>query len=193
MDWEFNGVLRRECAVVFRVREQFGGLSNMANDFPLVVGQETLKSSEALYQACRYPHRPEWQREIMNAPHAMRAKMAAKRDGRRNDSRTDWDTVRVTVMRWCLRVKLENNFGEFFNLLKSTDERPIVERSRRDRFWGAVLEKDGVLRGQNTLGKLLVELRNEVVAWMCAPDDAEEWPGVTAPRIPTFCLCDCPL
>jgi hypothetical protein len=49
-------------------------------------------------------------------------------------------------------MKLEQHFGRFFNLLKSTGDRAIVERSRRDRFWGAVLEKDGVLRGENMLG-----------------------------------------
>ena len=70
MNWEWRGVEKENCAVVFKVAEEFGGLSNMSNEFPLVVygeaGEEFIfKSSEALYQACRYPHQPKWQREIM--------------------------------------------------------------------------------------------------------------------------------
>lgn len=188
MNWECDGVVKCECAIIFRVNEEFGGLSNMSNQFPLEVNGISIKSTEALYQACRYPHEPEWQQEILNAPHAMRAKMVSKKNGRRTHSREDWQAVQVEVMRWCLRLKLEQHFGEYFNLLQSTGQRPIVERSRSDRFWGAVLDSTDVLRGYNQLGRLLVGLREEAVAWMNGEDEDEEWPAAVPPQICNFRL-----
>lgn len=186
MIWEFDGNSFSNCVVFFRVGEPWGGLSNMSNAWPLRLGSLRIPSSEALYQACRYPHRPEWQREILAAPHAMRAKMASKKQGRQAQSRPDWEEIKLEVMRWCLQLKLEQHFGRFYHLLKSSGCRPIVERSRRDRFWGAVLEEDGVLRGENRLGQLLAELRNQIVAFLEEEQDC--WFGAEPPEIVDFRL-----
>lgn len=187
MNWEFEGRCFQDCLVVFKVREAFGGLSNMSNEFPLRVAGLPVRSSEALYQACRFPARPDWQREILDAPHAMAAKMKAKKEGRRNFSRSDWPQVQVEVMRWALRVKLAQNMLRFGGLLKWSKGRPIVEKSRRDRFWGAVEEKDGVLRGENWLGRLLMELREELAARGAAGEEAVLL-RVPPPALADFCL-----
>ena len=47
-----------ECVVFRKTAEAFGGLSNMAAGFPLKVNGVSVRTSEALYQACRFPHRP---------------------------------------------------------------------------------------------------------------------------------------
>src|SRR5205085_7807502 len=80
----------------------------------------------------------------------------------REDSRPDWDEVRVPIMRWCLRVKLAQNWERFGSLLLSTGERWIVEESRRDAFWGAKPIDSETLEGKNALGRLLMELREEL-------------------------------
>jgi ribA/ribD-fused uncharacterized protein len=183
MKWELDGVQYDDCVVVHKVDEDFGGLSNMHNGYPLHVEGQKWQSTEAPYQSCRYPHEPKWQQEIKDAPHAMRAKMAGKKEGRRANTRPDWDAVRVDVMRWCLRIKLDQHFGPVFSLLRKTGHHAIVEESRRDRFWGAVLEKDGVLRGENWLGRLWMELRDETAAWMRGEDDDEEWPEPQLPKV----------
>lgn len=163
MRWESDGAVADGCVVFFKVGDEWGGLSNMSNEFPLVVGGVRVGSSEALYQAMRFPRRPDWQKEILDAPHAMQAKMKSKKEGRRREgSRPDWDEVQEEVMRWVLRVKLACHPRAFGRLLKATRERPIVERSRKDRFWGAVLEANDVLQGENRLGRLLMELRGEL-------------------------------
>jgi predicted NAD-dependent protein-ADP-ribosyltransferase YbiA (DUF1768 family) len=78
-----------------------GGLSNMSGAFPLTVGDVRVRSTEALYQACRFPHQPDWQEEILAAGNGMQAKMASKKGGRRKDhSRPDWASIEVEVMRW---------------------------------------------------------------------------------------------
>jgi len=90
----------------------------------------------------------------------MTAKMVSK--PHRKDSRSDWDEVRVQIMRWCLRVKLAQHWETFGELLLSTGERPIVEESSRDPFWGAKPTNTETLIGTNVLGELLTELREEL-------------------------------
>ncbi|MCA1576366.1 MAG: NADAR domain-containing protein [Acidobacteria bacterium] len=138
----------------------FGGLSNMAPGFPLCINGVRIHTSEALYQACRFPHRPDVQKMIIDQPSPMTAKMKSK--PYRGESRSDWDRVRVKIMRWCLRVKLVQNQIKFGALLRSTDNQAIVEESRKDSFWGAKPAENGILVGMNVLGRLLMELREEI-------------------------------
>lgn len=154
---EIRRYSREDCVVFHKTKEAFGGLSNMAAGFPLEVGGVSIRTSEALYQACRFPLNPELQHLIIGERSPMAAKMRGKPF--RNETRADWDEVRVAVMRWCLRVKLLQNWTTFSKLLAETGDRPIVEQSRKDRFWGAVPIDSHTLEGQNVLGRLLVELR----------------------------------
>lgn len=183
MDWVFQGNRHGAVAVVFRVNEQFGELSNMSNVFPLVVQGISVRSSEALYQAMRYPHQPDWQREILAAPHAMRSKMASKKNQRQLSSRPDWEQVREDIMRWCLWVKASQHSVRFGEVLLSSGDRKIVERSRRDRFWGAVPVEDDLLEGENMLGRLLMELRDEFAKRLCSRQEPSALPGRVAPKI----------
>ncbi|MCK6511057.1 NADAR domain-containing protein [Myxococcota bacterium] len=151
----------RQTSVVFlKTKEAFGGLSNMAGGYPLRVNRIVLLTSEALYQACRFPHLPDVQRIILAEKSPMTAKMRTK--PYRADSRPDWDHVRVKIMRWCLRVKLALHWDSFGELLLSTEERPIVEESRKDDFWGAKPTDSQTLVGMNVLGRLLMELREAI-------------------------------
>lgn len=184
-----------DCAVFFKVREEFGSLSNMAGGFPLTVCGELVPSSEALYQALRFTSHPDIQREIISQKSPMAAKMMAKKEKRRERlSRPDWPQIQLDVMRWCLRVKLVQNFGEFFETLLSTRQRPIVEQSRKDQYWGAVLGPDGHLHGENHLGRLLMELRSEVKTRLdTADDDEEPYPPVRPLDVESFQLLGKPI
>lgn len=151
---------RADSVVFLKTKEAFGGLSNMAGGFPLKINGIPILTSEALYQICRFPHLPDVQKLII----AQKSPMAAKMKGKpyRTNSRQDWDQVQVKIMRWCLRVKLAQNWTTFSRLLLETDERLIVEQSRRDAFWGAKPVDEQTLVGMNVLGRLLMELREEV-------------------------------
>lgn len=177
----------RESSVVFlKTNERFGGLSNMAPGFPLRVNGVRIRTSEALYQACRFPHLPDVQRKIIDEHSPMTAKMRSKPF--RRDSRPDWDAVRVKIMRWCLRVKLAQNWREFGRLLLATGDRPIVEQSRKDDFWGAKVAEDGSLVGMNVLGRLLMELREQLKG-----DEAESLNAIEPLSIPQFLLFQQPI
>lgn len=151
---------RAHSVVFLKTKDAFGGLSNMAGGFPLKVNGISIRTSEALYQACRFPHMPDVQKLIIDQKSPMTAKMKGK--PHRNNSRPDWDQVQVKIMRWCLRVKLAQNWSEFSSLLLETGDLPIVEESRRDQFWGAKPNDDETLIGMNVLGRLLMELRDEI-------------------------------
>ena len=176
-----------DVSIVFRkTNERFGGLSNMAPGFPLRVNGTQIRTSEALYQACRFPHMPDVQRRIIDESSPMTAKMRTKPF--RSQSRPDWNSVRVKIMRWCLRVKLAQNWQRFGELLLATGERPIVEQSRKDDFWGAKMAKDGALVGKNVLGRLLMELRE-----LLRDGDSEKLMTVNPPLITDFLFLQKPI
>jgi len=147
----------KEAIVFFKVKEAWGELSNMAPGFPIVVGRVRASSSEALYQALRFPDYPEVQRRVLSLP-----AWQSKQEARSNVAltRPDWERVRVAAMRWVLRLKAAQH-PRFREVLLATGERPIVELSYKDGFWGARPEGE-FLVGVNALGRLLMELREEL-------------------------------
>lgn len=152
---------RSESVVFFKTRDEFGELSNMSSRFPLVINDVGIPSSEALYQACRFPHLPEVQRLIISQKSPMTAKMVSK--PYRDQSREDWDDIRVAVMKWCLRVKLAQHWQTFGDVLLRSGERAIVEQSSKDPYWGAIPDNRAeILKGANVLGRLLMELRERL-------------------------------
>jgi type I restriction enzyme S subunit len=183
---EICAYTRGDCITFRKTKVAFGGLSNMASGFPLAVNDVRILTSEALYQACRFPHLPRVQKVIVEQASPMAARMKSKLY--REDSRPDWDSVRVEVMRWCLRVKLAQNWDAFGQLLLSTGDRLIVEESSRDGFWGARAIDENTLVGANVLGRLLMELRDELKR-----DVGERLRRVEAPQVPNFLLYEIPI
>lgn len=159
MNFEQNIFKENDCCVFKKTKEKFGGLSNMAAGFNLKVNNVPILTTEALYQVCRFPHLPMIQTNILKQKSPMAAKMVGKPF--RSESRPDWEEVKVDIMRWCLKVKLAQNYFNFSTLLDSTKDFSIVEDSNKDDFWGAIRTKQdkGVLKGRNILGQLLEELR----------------------------------
>jgi ribA/ribD-fused uncharacterized protein len=178
--------LPQECVVFRKTKEQYGGLSNMASGFPLRVNGVSIWSSEALYQACRFPTRRDIQELIIAERSPMTAKMKSKRF--REFTRPDWESVKLKVMRWCLRVKLAQNWNEFSQLLLSTGQKPIVEESHKDAFWGAKRLENGTLVGANILGRFLMELRQQLVS-----ASSDEFLSVPTPDISQFLLFGRPI
>ena len=69
---------RKESVVFRKTNEPFGGLSNMAGGYPIRVNGVRILTSEALYQACRFPHLPDVQKLIIGQISPMTAKMRSK-------------------------------------------------------------------------------------------------------------------
>ena len=148
-----------DCVIFRKTRDEYGDLSNMAAGFPLTINGINVRTPEALYQACKFPNHPKVQKEIIDQYSPIAAKMVSRSYG--HLCREDWLKIRVDVMRWVLQLKISIHYEKFSQLLLSTGDKPIVEYSRHDDFWGAIQEQ-GTLTGENMLGQLLMELREQV-------------------------------
>ncbi|PSU21380.1 NADAR family protein [Photobacterium kishitanii] len=153
----------KNAAAFKKTTEKWGELSNMCAGFPVVVNNIPIKSVEALYQACRYPNHPEIQKKILEQKSPMTAKMVGK--PHLIKTREDWNEVRILIMKWVLRVKLAQNMERFSQVLKETQNMPIIELSNKDDFWGAKPIGDNIYAGVNALGRLLMELRQQLLTY----------------------------
>jgi predicted NAD-dependent protein-ADP-ribosyltransferase YbiA (DUF1768 family) len=163
----------QDTVVTFKkTNEKFGGFSNMSGDFPILVNGVRVRSTEHLYQALKFSDHPDVQRVILEEPSPMRAKWIAKskddakknKEGNLKKVRKDWNEIQVEAMDFCLRTKLIWHWVSFGKLIESTDGQEIFEIEAREvklPFWGVVPDGDG-FRGENTLGKLLMKLRDEL-------------------------------
>src|SRR5262249_37544484 len=79
--------------------------------------------------------------------------------------------------------------NRFSELLLATGDRPIVEESKKDEFWGAKPVDSATLIGMNVLGRLLMELREEVRQ----PGSRERLTELQPLAIPQFLLFERPI
>ena len=141
-------------------RAAWGAFSNFQPlAVPIAAGPWTFATSEHAYQACKFPARPDVQQRIAEAPTAREAAAIGRAPGLGIDPR--WNAQRVDVMRWVLRMKREANRAEIDAVLAATGDRPIVEVSMRDPWWGARPVADRY-EGRNVLGRLWMELRQQL-------------------------------
>lgn len=147
-----------ECVTFCRTNEKYGGLSNMAGNYPIYLNGIKIVTSEALYQACRFPDHQQIQDEIIS----QRSPMTAKEISRKYEkyTREDWEQKRISIMNWCIHMKLVYNWKKFGRLFESTGDKEIVEISFKDDFWGAYKEGE-YAKGCNVLGQLLMQTRKD--------------------------------
>ena len=118
----------------------------------------TYSSLEEAFQAARFMGSDEELVErIKNSHSAHEAQKIAYAN--LDKQRKDWQIRELKVMRDLLRLKLEQNPYVEKKLLQTKDY-IIVEDSPKDDFWGWGKERTG----QNNLGKLWMELRDEIKA-----------------------------
>lgn len=119
---------------------------------------KTFPTSEHAYQAGK-ARKPEVQEWLMNAPSPALLAMAAH--GLYYwDITPGWSSIKFDRMRGVLRAKFTQN-EDLQDLLLSTGNATLIETATTDnavnRLWGEV---NGV--GQNMLGVMLMELRDEL-------------------------------
>lgn len=81
----------------------------------------------------------------------------AKDFGQKVTLRSDWENIKVHIMKKCVLAKFVQNHNLRMQLMQTGDQE-IIEDSPIDPFWGC--GKDG--DGKNMLGKILMEVRKEL-------------------------------
>lgn len=150
---------------VFFYEQDFYVLSNFSA-FNLRWKGRTFPTSEHAYHWEKFPQETRdeagvYVRDaIWHAPSAHEAfKLAEKWKALR---RSDWDDVKVDLMRDLLRAKAEQHEYVRRKLL-ATGDRELIEDSWRDDFWGWGPDRNG----RNELGRLWMEIRAEFRAATC--------------------------
>jgi ribA/ribD-fused uncharacterized protein len=140
---------------VFFYEQEFYVLSNFSA-FCLDWKGERFMTSEAAYHSEKFTENDQDLRlHILHAPSAHAAFKIAERN--KQFRRPDWDAVKVGIMRDILRAKAMQHEYVMRKLL-ATGDRELIEDSWRDDFWGWGPNRDG----QNMLGKLWMEVRQEL-------------------------------
>ena len=131
--------------------------TSFAFDEPsIVVGSVRYNGSEHYFQLMK----------SLGTPSHSEAKLAMARAtnphevwgvGRAFELRSDWEEVKVDIMRVAVRAKFSQN-ASLRALLLSTGDCPLVQLKLDDEFWGA--GRDG--SGCNMLGRVLMDLRQEL-------------------------------
>ena len=140
------------------MRKPYGVLSNLFQCKVTFRRPPSSPTAEHAYQAGKAlkPAVREW---ILQAPTPALAAMAAHGLLHVWDIVPNWASIKVDRMRAVLRAKFTQH-PNLRQLLLGTGARRLVEaatvNNAVNRFWGEV---DG--KGENTLGKLLMELRDE--------------------------------
>ena len=156
---EYRSYSIDEAVVFSSPREEWGVFANFAG-IHVQLPRTSARTAEHVYQSLKFTH-PGVQAKVLHAPDARLAKDLAQSVDIRH-SHVEWNQrLRYRAMRWTLRMKTLSHWKAITDALKETGDQPIVEMSRQDDHWGAQLE-GSVLRGQNVLGRLWMEVREEI-------------------------------
>ncbi len=140
---------------IFFYEHEFYVFSNFSS-FQLEWKGEVWMTSEHAYHSEKFedPEILDQLRHTRSAHDAMKLAYANK-----DKYRSNWDEIKLKVMKDILRAKVEQHPYVKKKLLESGDKE-LIEDSWRDSYWGWGPDK----AGENHMGKLWMEIRDEVRA-----------------------------
>lgn len=136
-----------------KVNQPYGYFSNFS-PHPIFLDNEIWNTVEHYFQASKFNDT-----EIRRKIQLMESPMEAAIEGRdkKNILREDWELVKEEFMYKALRCKFTQHPKLMHNLML-TQDCIIIEHTENDNYWG----DGGDGRGQNRLGILLMQVRNEL-------------------------------
>lgn len=134
-------------------KNSYGEFSNFAL-FPIKVDNKIWGTSEHYYQAHKYD-----QSNLQEYVRQAKTPEEAAKRGRKKElpKRTNWKQIKDQIMYKALVAKYTQH-QSLKELLLSTGKAPIIEHTKRDKYWGDA--GDG--SGKNKLGKMLVDIRSKI-------------------------------
>ena len=139
----------------YGTQDQYGCFSNFSGHGIHLDGAYW-PTSEHYFQAQKFAG-TEYEDRVRRAPSPKLA--AALGRDRKLPLRADWEQVKDDVMRRAVRRKFEEH-ADLRAVLLATGDEEIVEAAPHDYYWGC--GQDGT--GKNMLGKILMEVREELRA-----------------------------
>lgn len=137
----------------YSTKGEYGCFSNFSRH-PIKFDGETWPTSEHCYQAKKFAGT----NHEIKIRKASSPKEAANMGRDKNRPlREDWEQVKDDIMRQIVRAKFTQN-KHLKNTLLSTGDAILVEHTVNDRYWG----DGGDGTGKNMLGKILMEIREEL-------------------------------
>ena len=144
--------------------EQFQGEYRWLSNFvpvKIVLNGLEFPSVEHAYVSEKYvvddPRSLDWKR-FCTDPNNTSAHV--KKKGQSISIRSDWDDVKVDIMKECIKQKFSQE--PYRTKLLETGDQYIQEGNMwYDKFWGVCLRTN---TGENTLGKLIMEFRDKLMS-----------------------------
>lgn len=134
--------------------DKFSGENRFLSNFyttPIVYEGHEYRSTEHAYQAAKTLDES-WKRKIREAEKASETKKL----GKQCPMRPDWNEVRIGVMTDLVRIKFSKS--PLKEKLLMTGDAELIEGN----FWGDVFWGVCKGRGENYLGKILMQIRDEL-------------------------------
>lgn len=131
----------------------------LSNFSPAAVRLNDLHDAEMTFPTVEHAYQAAKTLDIYERSQILHAETPAeaKQLGRQSTIRTDWEQVKLGVMRDLLYQKFAH--ADLAQRLLATGDATLIEGNTwDDRFWGAVND-DGQWVGENHLGRLLMEVR----------------------------------
>ena len=142
-------------SIINSFSEEYSFLSNFTYS-PIVENGVTYPTVEHAFQALKTLDLQERQK-VVNCTTPGRA----KRMGATMVLRSDWEKIKVHIMRTLLILKF--NIPEFRKQLLATGDATIIEGNRwHDNFWGDCVCPECTEPDKNILGELLMEIRSNL-------------------------------
>lgn len=140
----------------YKVDEPYGCFSNFSIHNIWINGQNWL-TVEHYYQAQKFVGSAD--RSLVAAIRAVPTPQEAANLGRdpKHRVRADWETVKISVMSEAVKTKFITHLDIQLILLDTAD-RPLVENSPTDYYWGCGCDRTG----HNHLGRILMNVRREI-------------------------------
>ena len=140
----------------YKVNDDYGCFSNFS-PHPINLQGTYWSTVEHYYQAQKFVGTPD--AVVIPVIHAAPTpeQAAALGRDRTRSVRPDWEQVKIQVMHEAVLIKFLTHI-DIQSILISTGDRLIVENSPTDCYWGCGGDKTG----QNHLGKILMNVRQEI-------------------------------
>lgn len=137
----------------YSVTDEYGELSNFA-PYPIKLDGKRWPTSEHYFQGQKFVDPAVRERIRGTSSPAEAARIGRSRKLR---LRSDWEAVKIAVMRKAVQAKFEQH-ADLAAILLATDEAMLVEHTPNDDFWGDA--GDG--SGRNMLGRILMDVRSSL-------------------------------